>query len=202
MLVKPTTAWGPSAVTWRYSTWQVGQVQSLLPEHWLPLCQTVACVSFPWVFLSLEESEFDKRSCQLSLSLLLAGLNSSIAGLPVSLSLTSSDRYEIDTALGSSQPWEWGKWGMERGDKDDCIVRALAEQGATTKPCQYLRQQWNPHEQTRFYWAAVYGVAQSRTRLKRLSSSSSRIQSFTRIISFNVHWQLSFYKWGNDIWNK
>ena len=26
------------------------------------------------------------------------------------------------------------------------------------------------------WWAAVYGVAQSRTRLKRLSSSSSRIQ--------------------------
>ena len=26
------------------------------------------------------------------------------------------------------------------------------------------------------WWAAVYGVAQSRTRLKRLSSSSSRLQ--------------------------
>ena len=28
------------------------------------------------------------------------------------------------------------------------------------------------------WWAAVYGVAQSRTRLKRLSSSSSRIELF------------------------
>lgn len=64
------------------------------------------CV-FPWVFLSLEESEFDKRSCQLSLSLLLAGLNIIITGLPVSLS--PSDRCEIDTSLGSNQPWEWGK---------------------------------------------------------------------------------------------
>ena len=28
------------------------------------------------------------------------------------------------------------------------------------------------------WWAAVYGVAQSQTRLKRLSSSSSRLNSF------------------------
>ena len=30
------------------------------------------------------------------------------------------------------------------------------------------------------WWAAVYGVAQSRTRLKRLSSSSKRIQALYR----------------------
>ena len=69
-------------------------------------------------------------------------LNIIITGLPVSLS--PSDRCEIDTSLGSNQPWEWGKWGMEREDKDDCIFRALSEQGATTKPCQYLRKQWKP----------------------------------------------------------
>ena len=33
------------------------------------------------------------------------------------------------------------------------------------------------------WWAAVYGVAQSRTRLKRLSSSSSKIQEFKFIKS-------------------
>ena len=32
------------------------------------------------------------------------------------------------------------------------------------------------------WWAAVYGVAQSRTRLKRLSSSSSRAFQLTRVV--------------------
>ena len=41
------------------------------------------------------------------------------------------------------------------------------------------------------WWAAVYGVAQSRTRLKRLSSSSSRMSMFTLVICLitsNLPW--------------
>ena len=39
------------------------------------------------------------------------------------------------------------------------------------------------------WWAAVYGVAQSRTRLKRLSSSSSRI--LLTIIAMNIYQQFA-----------
>ena len=39
------------------------------------------------------------------------------------------------------------------------------------------------------WWAAVYGVAQSRIRLKRLSSSSSRITQYVSFFLF--HWPLS-----------
>ena len=35
------------------------------------------------------------------------------------------------------------------------------------------------------WWPAVYGVAQSRTRLKRLSSSSSSIATFTMLTDLN-----------------
>ena len=44
--------------------------------------------------------------------------------------------------------------------------------------CSYLE---NPRE-SRAWWAAVYGVAQSRTRLKRLSSSSSSISQVLLIL--------------------
>ena len=43
------------------------------------------------------------------------------------------------------------------------------------------------------WWAAVYGVAQSRTRLKRLSSSSSQYETLQGLFSFCVssqqHWR-------------
>ena len=38
------------------------------------------------------------------------------------------------------------------------------------------------------WWAAVYGVAQSRTPLKRLSSSSSSVQSLSRVRLFATPW--------------
>ena len=40
---------------------------------------------------------------------------------------------------------------------------------------------WNPRDRGA-WWAAVYGVAQSRTRLNRLSSSSS-----SKLNSYNTH---------------
>ena len=55
----------------------------------------------------------------------------------------------------------------------------------------HWRRKWQPtpvflpgESQGRWaWWAAVYGVAQSRTRLKWLSSSSSRMSTFTLAIS-------------------
>ena len=37
------------------------------------------------------------------------------------------------------------------------------------------------------WWAAVYGVAQSRTRLKQLSSSSSMVQGATLVSKQDIH---------------
>ena len=41
------------------------------------------------------------------------------------------------------------------------------------------------------WWAAIYGVAQSRTRLKRLSSSSSSSNVWEDAKAW-AHWNLSF----------
>ena len=38
------------------------------------------------------------------------------------------------------------------------------------------------------WWAAVYGVTQSRTRLKRLSSSSIHPLNMAKKLFFNLHW--------------
>ena len=50
---------------------------------------------------------------------------------------------------------------------------AIFEEKAMTPPLQYFCME-NPMDGGA-WWVAVYGVAQSRTRLKRLSSSSSHI---------------------------
>ena len=68
--------------------------------------------------------------------------------------------------------------------------------------CMHWRRKWQPtpvflpgESQGRGDWrAAVYGVAQSRTRLKRLSSSSSSPKSsYTNTNSFVVHWVWNSY---------
>ena len=47
------------------------------------------------------------------------------------------------------------------------------------------------------WWAAVYGVAQSRTRLKRLSSSSA-VLSHAKMIQGAAQQQRHFCHWGNS----
>ena len=63
----------------------------------------------------------------------------------------------------------------------------------------HWRRKWQPTPvflpgESQGRWAAVYGVAQSRTRLKRLSSSSSRIICVPYIWLFNKHLQ-EFFVW-------
>ena len=41
------------------------------------------------------------------------------------------------------------------------------------------------------WWAGVYGVVQSQTRLKWLSSSSSRVHLWTKYLCFTVGWNVS-----------
>ena len=65
-------------------------------------------------------------------------------------------------------------WGREESDTTERLLFPLScirEGNGNPLQCSCLE---NPRD-GRAWWAAVYGVAQSWTRLKRLSSSSSRI---------------------------
>ena len=65
-------------------------------------------------------------------------------------------------------------WGREQSDTTGQLhfhfsLSCIGEGNGNPLQCSYLE---NPRD-IGAWWAAVYGVAQSRTRLKRLSSSSS-----------------------------
>ena len=65
-------------------------------------------------------------------------------------------------------------WGHEESDTTEqlhfhCALSCIGEGNGSPLQCSCLE---NPRDRGA-WWAAVYGVAQSQTRLKRLSSSSS-----------------------------
>ena len=83
---------------------------------------------------------------------------------------------------GKSQGWRslvgCSLWGYEESDMTEwlhfhCLLSCIEEGNGSPLQCSCLE---NPRDGGA-WWAAVYGVAQSRTRLKRLSSSSSRIKA-------------------------
>ena len=59
-----------------------------------------------------------------------------------------------------------------------CALSCIGERNGNPLQCSCLENPWDGGA----WWAAVYGVAQSRTRLKWLSSSSSRL-----VMSIPVH---------------
>ena len=72
----------------------------------------------------------------------------------------------------------WRPWGLEESDRTEQLhfhfsLSCFGEGNGNPVQCSCLE---NPRDGGA-WWATVYGVAQSRTRLKRLSSSSSRKQS-------------------------
>ena len=80
---------------------------------------------------------------------------------------------------GKSHGWRslvgCSPWGREESDMTERVhfhlsLSCIGEGNGNALQCSCLE---NPGD-GRAWWAAVYGVAQSRTRLKRLSSSSSR----------------------------
>ena len=82
--------------------------------------------------------------------------------------------------LGKSHGWRslvgCSPWGLEESDMTERLhfhfsLSCIGE--GNGNPLQYSCLE-NPRD-GRALWAAVYGVAQSQTRLKRLSSSSSSI---------------------------
>ena len=79
---------------------------------------------------------------------------------------------------GKSHGWRslvgCSPWGLEESDTTERLhfhfsLSCIGEGNGNPLQCSCLE---NPRD-GRAWWAAVYGVAQSRTRLKRLSSSSS-----------------------------
>ena len=71
-------------------------------------------------------------------------------------------------------------WGHEESDTPERFhfhfsLSGIGEGNGNPLQCSCLE---NPRDRGT-WWAAVYGVAQSRTRLKRLSSSSSNVNDIT-----------------------
>ena len=79
----------------------------------------------------------------------------------------------------------WGRWGSDTTERlhFHFSLSCIGEGNGNPLQCSCLE---NPRD-GEAWWAAVYGVAQSQTQLKRLSSSSS---SYKRIKS---EWTLTLY---------
>ena len=77
-------------------------------------------------------------------------------------------------------------WGLEESDTTERLhfhVSLSCIEG-NGNPLQYSCLE-NPRDGGA-WWAAIFGVAQSRTRLKRLSSSSSRVERTASAISKGI----------------
>ena len=104
---------------------------------------------------------------------------------------------------GKSHGWRslvgcnpWGRWGLDMTEwlhfHFHFSLSCIGEGNGNPLQCSCLE---NPRD-GRAWWAAIYGVAQSRTRLKWLSSSSSRFYSvccfsFSFLLAYQ-HFCLSF----------
>ena len=72
-------------------------------------------------------------------------------------------------------------WGRKESDTTERLhfhfsLSCIGEGNGSPLQCSCLENS----RDTEAWWAAAYGVAQSRTRLKRLSNSGSSRQSFTK----------------------
>ena len=92
---------------------------------------------------------------------------------------------------GKSHGWRslvgCSPWGHEESDKTEWLhfhfsLACIGEGNGNPLQCSCLE---NPRDRGA-WWAAVYGVAQSRTQLKRLSSSSSSV-----IPTLTITWTIS-----------
>ena len=78
-------------------------------------------------------------------------------------------------SLVGCSPWGRTESGTTERLHFHCSLSCIGERNANPLQCSCLE---NPRDGGA-WWAAVYGVAQSWTRLKRLSSSSSSILDFS-----------------------
>ena len=98
-------------------------------------------------------------------------------------------------SLVSCSPW--GRWGSDMTERlhFHFSLSCIGEGNGNPLQCSCLE---NPSD-GRAWWAAVYGVTQSWTRLKQLSSSSSKEYLLLYMYStwfFNKGWDLNVNKWG------
>ena len=89
-------------------------------------------------------------------------------------------------------------WGLEESDTTERLpfhfsLSCIGEGNGNPRQCFCLENPRNGEA----WWAAVYGVAQSRTRLKRLSSSSSMclyecmLNCFSHVLFFVPLWTMA-----------
>ena len=73
----------------------------------------------------------------------------------------------------------WGRWGSDTTERlhFHFSLSCIGEGNGNPLQCSCLE---NPRDRGA-WWAAIYGVAESRTRLKRLSSSSSNQQEVVKL---------------------
>ena len=90
---------------------------------------------------------------------------------------------------GKSHGWRslegyspWGRWGSDMTERlpFHFSLSCIGEGNGNPLQCSCLE---NPRDGGA-WWAALYGVAQSRTRLKRLSSSSVPLYGCTTVYPF------------------
>ena len=110
--------------------------------------------------------------------------------------------------LGKSHGWRslvgCRPWCREESDTTERLhfhfsLSFIGEGNGNPLQCSCLQ---NPRDGGA-WWAAVYGVAQSQTQLKRLSSSSSRGLSVLLIVSKNqlwFHWLSLLISWFKFHW--
>ena len=114
--------------------------------------------------------------------------------------------------LGKSHGWRslvsCSPWGREESDTTErlpfhFLLACVGEGNGNALQCSCLE---NPRDGG-VWWAAVYGVARSQTRLKRLSSSSSSkalITHFACVTTFHarinsVYTEMTILKWQTQI---
>ena len=83
----------------------------------------------------------------------------------------------------------WGRWGSDMTERLDFhfSLSCIGEGNGNPLQCSCLE---NPRDRGA-WWAAVYGVAQSRTLLKQLSSSSNNTM-LSHIVSTRHMWLAKF----------
>ena len=98
----------------------------------------------------------------------------------------------------TEEPGGCSPWGPQESDTTErlhfhFLLSRVGEGNGNPLQCPCLE---NPRDGGA-WWAAVYGVAQSRTRLKRLSSSSSESTNWLGILVTSVFsCPMTSYGWG------
>ena len=92
----------------------------------------------------------------------------------------------------------WGRWGSDVTEWLHFSLSCIGEGNGNPLQCSCLE---NPRDGGA-WWAAVYGVAQSRTRLKWLSSSSNRVKDAELNLTWATEVQPLPDEWKTELGHK